>query len=239
MDMDYTNEVVKVNKRIVFWSLTILMALGAPQVWAVPLLVDWAFNDNGSVFTATDNSTGDLPGHFDISNFDWDTGLGTITIAYAASGNHSFTSFFDHEIVRGSNTFFNEYGEVYGTPEVGQSWEIDEPGWVFGDIYDNALYGQLDDSNSVPAGLEDDMSMAMGWDFFLQEGETVLITLTLSDLLPAGFYLAQHDPDGSHYFSSSLTIESGTTPVPEPASALLLGLALIFLLALRHRDSLT
>lgn len=226
------------KRRIVFWGLTISMILSSPPVWAAPLLVDWAFNDNGSVFTAADNTTKDLPGNFDISNFDWDTGLGSIVIIYDTPGSYSLISFFDHEIARGSNTFFNEYGEVYGTPKVGQAWEIDEPGLVFGDIYDNVLYGQLDNTKSVPAGLEDDVSMAMGWDFFLQKDETVLITLTLSDLVPAGFYLAQHDPDGSHYFSSTLTIESTTTPVPEPAGALLFGSALIFLLALRHRNSL-
>ena len=60
-----------------------------------------------------------------------------------------FISFVDIEIQQTRNTFFNEYAEYSGT--IGQgysdpdpdSWEIDEPGFVFGDIYDHLLTGQL------------------------------------------------------------------------------------------------
>lgn len=112
-------------------------------------------------------------------------------------------------------------------PADGQSWEIDEPGWIFGDIYDNLLDGQLDNSNSVPQGLEDDVSLAMGWKFMLTAGETALITLTLSEEVPQNFYLAQVDPAGTHYFSSTLAIQSSSSPVPEPATILLFGTGLI------------
>jgi len=64
--------------------------------------------------------------------------------------------------------------------------------------------GKLDNTNAVPIGLEDDVSLAMGWDFTLLNGQTALASLTLSEGIPSGFYLGQHDPCGSHYFSSSL-----------------------------------
>lgn len=203
----------------------------AAQGFARPLLVDWAFNDNRTLFTSVEaggQTDSYLPANFDTSQFDWDTGLGTILISFNTEGAHSFLSFFDHEIVRENNTYFNEYGEFQGAPSPGQSWEIDEPGWVFGDIYDNVKNGQLDCTNSIPIGREDDVSLAMGWNFSLLYGQTAFLSLTLSEALPSGFYLGQHDPDGSHYLSSSLTIENLSSPTPEPATALLFGLGIAY-----------
>ena len=98
------------------------------------------FNDNGTLLTASEagGQTGSyLPAKYNTSQFDWDTGLGTILVSFTAEGAHSFLAFFDHEIVRENNTFFNEYGDIQRVSSTGQSWEIDEPGWLFGDIYDN------------------------------------------------------------------------------------------------------
>ena len=122
-----------------------------------------------------------------------------------------------------------------GTAAAGQSWEIDEPGYSFGDIFSNLLGSTLDNGNGVPAGSEDDVSMAMGWDFSLLDGETAVIQFLISNSAPvSGFYLTQTDPDSgaSIYFSSSLNV--GGTVIPEP-SQFLPGIGLLGLLYYRIR----
>jgi hypothetical protein len=110
------------------------------------------------------------------------------------------------------------------------NWEIDEPGFVFGDIYDNVQLGSsaLDNTNAVPSGSPDDVSAAFGWSFNLGAGESALIRLMVSELAPAfGFYLAHHDVGEATtlYYSTSLQISGGGGPpvIPEPGTLFLLG----------------
>jgi len=63
--------------------------------------------------------------------------------------------------------------------------------------------------------------MAMGWDFSLMDGESALLSFTLSESVPAGFYLAHHDPVGTLYLSGSLDITATPAPVPEPGTLVL------------------
>lgn len=205
---------------------------------ALPTLYDWAFNVDGVMY---ENFYGDtMPAS--SGELEADTGLGTITWNVDTPGTHSFIAFFDFQFSDGNNPYFNEYGEAVGTQSSGQSWEIDEPSYVFGDIYDNLLDGTLDNSNAVPSGMEDDVSFAMGWDFALYDGEEAIVTLVLSQVLPNnGFYLAHSDLQSgeSVYLSSTLElISDGSTPaepVPEPATMVLFSASLAVMCAVRRK----
>lgn len=196
----------------------LLAGLSATPVSAAITLFDYAYNTDGVVTPASG-----VPGGVNDSGFDYSTGLGTIVLTVSTTGSHFAGLFLDHEIDELENTFFNEFGVVHGAPAAGWSWEIDEPGFLFGDIYLNFLASDssasaLDNSNGVPDSRPDDVSMAMGWSFNLAPAETALITFSLSTTRPAsGFFLEQRDPDSdqSVYFSGLGRIDSGGTPVPE------------------------
>jgi len=207
-------------------------------------LFQWGVNIDGSV-ALTDPFPPTLPDpiptNVDISLFDESTGLGTITLEVMASGVRARTVdfFFDHEFDEPINSFFNEYGSVSaGTLNVGQSWEIDEPGFLFGDIFNNFLASTLDNSNNVPDIFPDDVSVAMGWDFELDVGEMAMITMLIADNNSAvldDFYLTHTDPDSNAFifFSSSLEIKSIVAPIPAPATLLLVLIG--FLGIVRHK----
>ncbi len=194
-------------------------------------LYDYAFNIDGTVATS-------LPG-LNLGGFDTNTGLGSISFSINSAGSHSFGAFFDHEIDEAVNTYFNEVGSTIGSAAAGQSWEIDEPGWFDGDIYENFQNSALDNGigtsvygNTV---FPDDVSMAMGWDFSLGVDETALISLVLSTVDPGDsfFRLVHTDPDSdvSIYLRGSLDIRSGGPgpgpSVPEPSILWLFGAGLI------------
>jgi len=219
------------RKLAVVFSVLMLVCLAAPTASAASIvLFDWAFNIDGVV-----SSQPLVPPGFDPA-----TGIGEWKVTAATPGLHSVVAFFDHEIDEAINTFFNEYGAVSGVPLAGQSWEIDEPGFVFGDIYANLVAGALDDSNGVPQASPDDVSMAMGWSFVLAAGETATAKFLLSETAPAGgFYLQQTDPDSGAdiYFSSSIGFQGGGPVIPEPGTIALVLSGLGLVAASRFRKS--
>ena len=220
------------------WLLAAAVALAGTQAHAAAItLFDHALAIDGTLIGPSDA----LPLNVSMAGFDKARGVGSITITMSGTGAHSVGLFVDHEIDEETNTFFNESGSASGAAAAGQSWEIDEPGWVFGDIYANFAAGALDGSNGVPAGSEDDVSMALAWNFLLAGDEQATIRFLVSELQPAsGFYLSQHDPESnvSLFFSSTLHIVQGGEPVPEPAGTALVGLGLLALLWQRRRRSL-
>jgi hypothetical protein len=157
--------------------------------------------------------------------------------------NAWFFVFLDAEIDHGTNTFFNEYGSVSSVIGIGDdddaadSWEIDEPGYKFGDIYDNLLAGMLDNSNDVPAGLQDDVSLALGFDLgSLVEGATVTGVFELSRLDIGGLAHIDDDSADAFYFNGMVHVDDGApTSVPEPSVPLLMAAPLLFIFFRKRR----
>lgn len=226
------------QKHKVLVLATMLFGLGTTVCSAASIeLYDWNFYVDG---TTHEKRLGDAKPTSGALNA---SGLGTLTWSTSGVGNHTFIAMFDHDIDEAINTFFNEYGSAGGSPALGQTWEIDEPGYVFGDIYTHVLSGVLDSANGIPAGSEDDVSMAIGWGFTLGPGQTAEISLSLSDVLPAEFYLVQTDPGWYRdpfsgdvvqtgapctiYFFSNLTIhDENPSAVPEPSTLIMVGTGL-------------
>jgi hypothetical protein len=206
-----------------------------PAVAATIDLFDWAFNIDGTVTAAP----GPVPAGVNAAGFSFTTGLGALTITMTGAGGHLAGTFLDHEIDETINTFFNESGAVSGAPGAGLSWEIDEPGFVFGDILTNFGAGALDNTNGVLAGSNDDVSIALLWNFVLAPGELATVSFSVSETAPlSGFYLSHTDPDSlsTIYMTTGLSITGLPPTVPAPASLALLAAGLAGA-ALRTRRS--
>lgn len=207
-------EVQRVEKLLskLFVSVLLLQFHSAQAVPNINL-EDWVFNIDG---VTSENFFGDtIPASGSLVD-----GLGTLSLEITGGGAHNVIGYFDFEIFEDINTFFNESGSETGTPAIGQSWEIDEPGFVFGDIVNNVLVGSLDNSNAVTAGFEDDVAFALGWDFVLLDDDIATIDYIFSGMPPiVDFFLTQTDPDlgESIYFYSVLDVVSvGGPPGPQP-----------------------
>jgi len=209
---------------IIILALILVGFVAAPAPATIDLF-EYAFNIDGAVSNIT---LGDpVPAEVNVGGFDDVTGLGSITVTLSGASMHYVGLFVDHEIDEAINTYFNEFGSAIGAPAAGQAWEIDEPGYVFGDIYNHLTSSALDNTNAInPGNFPDgeDVSMAMAWAF----SESAVVSFRLSGTAPtSGFYLSQTDPDSDAtiYFSSSLRPDGGD--VPEPATMLLLSSGLL------------
>ena len=211
-------------KKLLLRVVLMLLACGlyTAPTFANVSLYDWSVNIDG-VLSELGLGGDPVPAGMNVSGFDNLTGLGTITVTVSGPGSHFVGLFVDHEIDEAINTYFNETGATSGTPAAGQSWEIDEPGFVFGDIYTHFAASTLDNFNAVPVGSPEDVSMALGWEFSVASGFPGIVEFNLSDVAPlGGFYLMQNDPDsgGSVYFSSDFSV------VPLPGAFILVVLGL-------------
>lgn len=221
--------------RLCFVGLAVLTVSMAPSAAsAAPIaLYEVAFNIDGlgyssiSGFQAND-LTPASGSPFDVSAFDFTTGLGTIEVRVGGAGAHSVAGFYDLGLTDQTNSAFDDLGAAVGAPGAGQSWEIDEPGFAGyvapqGDIYTNVFGGALENAGNLVA--PDDVSMALAMNFILAADELAVLTFSTTENNPGGFSLRQFDASGAEVFLSS-NLRIAQRPIPEPMLSLLTGLAI-------------
>lgn len=151
-----------------------------------------------------------------------------------ALGGIGFVSFLDAEI--DEPTFFNEYAETQGALAPGQGFEVDEPGFVFGDIYANALAGTLDGTNAVPLSDPEDVSLALSFSVGpLAPGQVARFEFMISedgDSIGA-FRLVQRDIDPGS--TTVITFSGAASVVPEPGTAALVMAGVVVLAGASRR----
>lgn len=183
---------------------------------------------NGSLHAQLDGSAGSFFTTLDADN------LGTFGWTFTntsgtALSNLYFLVFLDADIDRDLNTFFNEYGEfgslalppsaILGSIAA-SSWEIDEPGFLFGNIVTNLFAGVLENSNGVPSSAPDDASLALG--FFLAQlspGQSLTVRMSISRTDIGGLRQVDPDSDFQFYFNGAAEVTNGgPSPIPEPST---------------------
>jgi hypothetical protein len=159
--------------------------------------------------------------------------------------NVSLFGFLDSDLDRDLNTFFNEYGTFIDLSQppsapagsiAPSSWQIDEPGFVFGTIKNDLLLGLLRNANFVPSSAPDDVSLALGFlAGTLVPGQVATLTFQISTSDIGG--LQQVDPDsGSNlYLNGYITLTQPQSGVPEPADSVFMGVGVTLMFVVRHR----
>lgn len=220
-------------------ALVMLIALWNTQAWSIEIIQYSAFINSPDLASASLEDTQIGSGFNDFQGFGLDVaftnnlgtdGLGAVTWKVTNNSGSNlanvwFFGFLDAEIDEPINSFFNESGALVGMSGA-NSWEIDEPGFVFGDIFDNLLAGSLDNGNSVPAGLEDDVSLALGFDVgSLLAGESILATFDTSLTNIGGLSHTDSDSNLTFYFNGVVEIQPLSVPEPGTLMLFIIGMA--------------
>ncbi len=152
-----------------------------------------------------------------------DPEIGTQGLDNMAKTNKNLT---EEDRAQTIEAYTDEYGTQQGsigngsTDPLPDSWEIDEPGYVFGDIMDNLLIGSLDKTAAVSKDFPEDVSYALAFDLQeLSPSEKAIVEIMLSvdGQSLNSFSLQHHDQK----ITESLTFSGrvvGYTGIASPAS---------------------
>ncbi|HEC16053.1 MAG TPA: PEP-CTERM sorting domain-containing protein [Sedimenticola sp.] len=219
---------------------TMLIALWNTHAWSIGIAQYSAFINSPDLYPDSLEDTQIGSGYNDFQDFGLNVaftnnlnaeGLGAVKWKVTNNSGRNLASvwffgFLDAEIDEPINSYFNESGVLVSVSGAGSgdaaadSWEIDEPGFTFGDIYNNLLAGSLDNGNGVPAGSEDDVSLALGFDVgSLLAGESILAMFDTSLTNIGG--LSHADPDSNLTFYFNGVVEVQPLSVPEPGTLML------------------
>lgn len=205
--------------------LAAVLTLGASAALATDVSYwDFGVNAGGDFYYDGDL----LPAYIDTTGFDFTSGLGSISVNFApgAAGTYGVTAYVNDDL---GADYQDDYGMAVNSLAAGQSWEVFDT--TDGDFYFVRFEGNA--LNNSAASGPTDIGLALGWDFFLNSGQSALITFIVSDVAPDGFYLHQFDDCDNIFMYSTLDIQG--TNVPAPAAIVLLGSGLISLAGLRRK----
>jgi hypothetical protein len=210
-----------------------LLTISTLSLYADPILNEMAFNINGTLFEdVTWTGFPEMVTETTIG-FDDETGIGKIQLVfspddYIAGESYFILSFFDYDL--DYDFYEDESVAITGSVE-GLTWEVDDSYYVGGlyDVFldvgytdnqdlagfDNTIFGAASADGSSILG---DVSLAMGWNFTLDDGESAIITYAFSETepVPGNGFLVTHTNSETQdvlYYTTSFS----TTSVPEPA----------------------
>jgi len=229
--------IVKLNITVI----AAVIALWSTQAWSIAINQYSAFINSPDIGSVSLEDTQIGSGFNEFQGFGLDViftsnlganGLGSVIWDITNNSGSDLTNvwffgFLDADIDEPINSYFNESGALVGVVGTGSgdtaadAWEIDEPGFLFGDIYDNLLAGSLDNLNNVSAGFEDDVSLGLGFDIgSLLSDQSLLATFDISLNNIDGLSHTDPDSDTTFYFNGSVAVQD-VLSVPEPGTLML------------------
>jgi hypothetical protein len=220
-------------------SLTAVFAITLPGL-APSLLADtlslynWGFNVDGDIIDKA-NTPGPLPPSIHASGFNFNEGLGSLTVTVAGAGPHTVAIYFDHDLAAAQPT--SDFTADVGSPATGESWEVG-PGSKAGvQLFNDFLADSYTDTNSAPQ--PGDAAVGLAFSFVTTQADPLgIITISVGATPPSsGFYLHQFNTlMGTTPSDIYISASEANSAIPEPASALLF-LAPLGLLVWRYTST--